>query len=158
MRDLMKRLKLTLNERKTRVCLLPEETFDFLGYTIGRCYSWKTGRAYLGTRPSRKAVRRVICAISEATARRWVQTDVEDRVEYLNRLILGWANYFSLGPVSTAYKAVDEQARRRLRQWLRRKHKLQGRGTSRFSDEYLHQELGLVQLRGGRRDSPWANA
>ena len=158
MRDLMKRLKLTLNERKTRVCLLPEETFDFLGYTIGRCYSWKTGRAYLGTRPSRKAVRRVICAISEATARRWVQTDVEDRVEYLNRLILGWANYFSLGPVSTAYKAVDEQARRRLRQWLRRKHKLQGRGTSRFSDEYLHQELGLVQLRGGRRNSPWANA
>ena len=21
----------------------------FLGYTIGRCYSWKTGRAYLDT-------------------------------------------------------------------------------------------------------------
>ena len=49
MRDLMKRLKLTLNERKTRVSLLPEESFDFLGYTIGRCYSWKTGRAYLDT-------------------------------------------------------------------------------------------------------------
>lgn len=158
MRDLMKRLKLTLNERKTRVCLLPEESFDFLGYTIGRCYSPKTGHAYLGTRPSRKAVRRVVRAISEMTARQWLLTDVEDRVERLNRLMLGWANYFCLGPVSTAYAAVDQQARRRLRQWLRRKHKLQGRGTSRFSNQYLHEELGLVQLRRRRRNFPCANA
>lgn len=158
MRDLMKRLKLTLNERKTRVCLLPEESFDFLGYTIGRCYSPKTGHAYLGTRPSRKAVRRVVRAISEMTARHWLLTDVEDRVERLNRLMLGWANYFCLGPVSTAYAAVDQQARRRLRQWLRRKHKLQGRGTSRFSNQYLHEKLGLVQLRRRRRNFPCANA
>ena len=158
MGDLMKRLKLTLNARKTRVCLLPEESFDFLGYTIGRCYSWKTGRAYLGTRPSRKAVRRVVRAISEMTARRWLLTDAEDRVERLNRLMVGWAHYFCLGPVSTVYAAVDQQARRRLRQWLRRKHKLQGRGTSRFSDEYLHEKLGLVQLRGRRRNFSCANA
>ena len=158
MRDLMSRLKLTVNERKTRVCLLPEETFDFLGYTIGRCYSWKTGRAYLGTRPSRKAVRRIVRAIGDLTARRWVWTDVGDRVERLNRLMVGWANYFNLGPVSTAYAAVDRQARRRLRQWLRRKHKLQSRGNSRFSDKYLHGELGLVQLRARRRGFPCANA
>lgn len=158
MRELMRRLKLTVNERKTRVCTLPEQTFDFLGYTIGRCYSWKTGRAFLGTRPSRKAVGRVMRAIGELTGRRWLLTDVENRVERLNRLIVGWANYFSLGPVSTAHAAVDRQARRRLRQWLRRKHKLPGRGTSRFPDEYLHEELGLVRLRGRRRDFPWANA
>ena len=43
----MGKLKLTVNETKTRVCKLPEEKFDFLGYTFGRCYSPKTGRAYL---------------------------------------------------------------------------------------------------------------
>ena len=67
MRDLMTRLKLTVNEKKTRVCKLPEETFDFLGYTFGRRYSPKTGRVYLGTTPSKKRVQRICQAISGAT-------------------------------------------------------------------------------------------
>jgi len=46
MRIMMTKLKLTVNETKTRVAKLPEEKFDFLGYTFGRCYSPKTGRAY----------------------------------------------------------------------------------------------------------------
>jgi RNA-directed DNA polymerase len=47
MRSMMDRLKLTVNETKTKLCRVPEETFDFLGYTFGRCYSLNTGRAYL---------------------------------------------------------------------------------------------------------------
>ncbi len=54
MRKMMLKLKLTVNETKTRVCCLPEEKFDFLGYTFGRCYSMKRGRVYLGTTPSKK--------------------------------------------------------------------------------------------------------
>jgi len=57
MRDIMTKLKLTVNETKTRVCKLPEEKFDFLGYTFGRCYSSKTGRAYIGIQPSSEEVR-----------------------------------------------------------------------------------------------------
>jgi len=34
MRNMMSRLKLTVNENKTRVCRLPEEKFDFLGYSV----------------------------------------------------------------------------------------------------------------------------
>src|SRR5437879_1421741 len=34
MQDLMFKLKLTVNETKTRVCRSPEEKFDFLGYTF----------------------------------------------------------------------------------------------------------------------------
>jgi RNA-directed DNA polymerase len=34
MRMMMSKLKLTVNEKKTRVCYLPEEKFDFLGYTF----------------------------------------------------------------------------------------------------------------------------
>ena len=52
MRDMMPKLKLTVNEKKTHACRLPEETFDFLGYTFGRLYSPRTGKAYLGMRPS----------------------------------------------------------------------------------------------------------
>jgi hypothetical protein len=34
MRTMMSKLKLTVNENKTRVCCLPEEKFDFLGYSV----------------------------------------------------------------------------------------------------------------------------
>src|SRR5438270_5426107 len=93
MRDMMSKLKLTVNEKKTRVCHVPEEKFDFLGYTFGRCYSPKTGRAYLGTVPSKKRVQRICEAISQATRRSQTQQDAEQLVETLNRTTIGWANY-----------------------------------------------------------------
>jgi len=156
MRQMMERLKLTVNEQKTRLCRLPEETFDFLGYTIGRCYSPQTGRAYYGTRPSKKKVTRLCREISEMTSRRWTLLDTADRVAHLNHKLTGWSNYFCLGPVSKAYKAVDQHVRRRLRQWLCAKHKVPGAGTSRFPDDCLHQELGLVCLSQRTRNFPWA--
>jgi len=158
MRTMMERLKLTVNETKTRICRLPDESFDFLGYTIGRCYSNKTGKAYLGTRPSKKRITRLCRAISEMTTRRWTLLEPEDRVGRLNRMLTGWANYFCLGPVSKAYRAVDAHARRRLRQWLGAKHKVMGQGTSRFPDEYLERTLGLVRLQAMTRNFPWAKA
>jgi group II intron reverse transcriptase/maturase len=158
MREMMGTLRLTVNEAKTRLCRVPDESVEFLGYTIGRCYSARTGREYIGTRPSRKVVRRLCRRISEMTARRWTPTEAEDRVGRLNRLLLGWSNYFRLGPVSKAYRSVDSHTRRRLRQWLCAKHKVQGRGISRFPDEYLYRELGLVRLDVRTRGFPWANA
>jgi RNA-directed DNA polymerase len=156
MQGMMKRLKLTINEAKTQVCKVPDESFDFLGYTIGRCWSTKTGRGYIGTRPSRKRIARLCRALSEETSRRWLLTDVEERVRKLNRMLDGWANYFCLGPVSQAYHAIDSHARYRLRQWLRSKHKIQGAGTGRFPDEYLYDRLGLTRLTLRTRDFPWA--
>jgi len=158
MRDMMLKLKLTVNETKTRVCKLPEEKFDFLGYTFGRCYSTKTGRAYLGTTPSKKRVHRICAAISEATRRSQTQQSVEALVAALNRQIIGWANYFCLGPVSKAYRAVEQHTRRRLRQWLCTKHKRQNSGTKQYPDEVLHDEFGLVRLTARTTSFPWATA
>jgi len=110
MRDIMRKLKLTVNETKTRVCKLPEEKFDFLGYTFGRCYSSKTGRTYLGTIPSKKRVLRICEAISEMTGRKQTLLEQEIVVAKLNRTIIGWANYFCLGPVSKAASVVVCQA------------------------------------------------
>lgn len=158
MRGMMSKLRLTVNEAKTRSCRVPEGTFDFLGYTIGRCWSPRTGKSYIGTRPSAKKIARLKREISDQTSRRWLWTEVEDRVVRLNRMLLGWSNYFCLGPVSASYRAVDRHARHRLRQWLRGKHKLKSRGTSRFPDQYLHDVLGLVRLSDRPRSFPWAKA
>jgi RNA-directed DNA polymerase len=44
MRELMGKLKLTVNTEKTRICKVPEGEFDFLGFTFGRMYSPRTGQ------------------------------------------------------------------------------------------------------------------
>jgi len=154
MRDMMSRLKLTVNDTKTRLCRVPDESFDFLGYTFGRCYSPKTGRAFIGTLPSKKKVQRLCREISEMTSSRRKFLDVEKQVAAINRKLTGWSNYFNQGPVSRIYSAVDYHTVRRLRQWLCKKHKVKGAGTSRFSAEYLYLELGLVRLRWIKRNFP----
>jgi RNA-directed DNA polymerase len=158
MRKIMDKLKLTVNEEKTRRCQLPEETFDFLGYTVGRCYSRKTGRAYIGTRPSRKKIQSLCREMSEMTARRWTPLAPEEVVARINRTITGWANYFCLGSVSQAYAAVDRHVGYRLRHWLRRKHQVRGGIYTRYPDSYLYGELGLDRLAPRTRSFPWAKA
>jgi group II intron reverse transcriptase/maturase len=158
MRDIMAKLKLTVNETKTRVCKLPEEKFDFLGYTFGRCYSPKTGRAYIGTVPSKKRVIRICEALSEMTGRDQTLLDQEIVVARLNRTMIGWANYFCLGPVSTAYRAVEQHARKRLLQWLCAKHKLVWPATKRFPEASLHEVLGLACLTKRTSNLPWATS
>lgn len=158
MREMMGRLRLTVNEHKTYLCQSPDTSFDFLGYTFGRCYAVRTGHSYIGTRPSAKSIAKVCRAISDMTSRRWLFTDEQDRVEHLNRLMAGWAAYFRLGPVSKAYRAVDAHARARLRQWLRNKHGFKGQGTARYPDELLYEQVGLIRLSQRTRSLPWAKA
>ena len=156
MQDLMFKLKLTVNETKTRVCRSPEEKFDFLGYTFGRCYSPETGRSYIGTVPSKKRIQRVCAAISAETGQNKTLLDDAAVVATLNRIMIGWANYFCLGPVSKAYRAVEQHARKRLRQWLCAKHKLSWPATHRFPAAALHDVLGLVRLTKRTHSFPWA--
>ena len=156
MQSMMSKLKLTVNEAKTRVCHLPEEKFDFLGYTFGRCYSPETGRCYIGTVPSKKRIVRVCEAIHAETGRHQTLLEHEAVVGQLNRIMIGWANYFCLGPVSTAYRAVERHARKRLRQWLCIKHKLTWPATRQYPEAALHDVLGLVRLTERTRSFPWA--
>ena len=102
MRWLMTQLKLTVNEAKTHIRRLPQERFEFLGYDFGRDFSPKTGRAYLCPQPSKASVKRVIGKIRDATERRVLWLSAEEMVTGLNRVLIGWANYYSLGPVYQA--------------------------------------------------------
>lgn len=158
MRKIMDQLKLTVNEEKTHLCELPRERFDFLGYTFGRCYSQKDGHAYIGTRPSKKSVKRMVSSISAVTDRKMLLLQAEQVVGRLNEKLTGWANYFRLGPVSPAYRLLDAHACQRLRRWLCKKHKVAGPGRKRYPDQYLHDELGLVHLSPRTHNLPWANA
>ncbi len=150
-RTMMAKLKLTVNETKTRLCRVPDETFDFLGYTFGRCYSPMTGDSYLGMRPSAKKIQAICAALSEQTRRGWLFLDPADMVSRLNRMLRGWANYFCRGAVVSAYRIVDNHACFRLRQWLGRRERVQGSSRSRYSEPYLRRTYGLVKLVGRPR-------
>lgn len=155
MRDMMERLKLTVNDQKTQLRRLPEETFDFLGYTFGRFYSPRTGRAYLGLKPSEKKVSSLRAEISEMTRRTYTGRSVEEQVVRLNRKLRGWTNYFREGTTSRTYRRIDFHVQTRFRRWLCVKTGRQGSGTGIYPNQVLHGQLGLIQLQGPkRRDSP----
>jgi group II intron reverse transcriptase/maturase len=158
MREMMSKLKLTVNETKTRKCSVPAETFTFLGFTFGQRYSWKTGRAYVAPAPARKKVQAICQKISEATSSQTTLRTAAEQVTKLNQLLVGWANYFRLGYVTAAWRVVQQHACRRLRWWLRRKHKEKaGRGG--YPDMQLYELWGLANLvRCVRRLPLWAKA
>ncbi len=155
---LMERLKLPVNAEKTRCLRCPEESFEFLGYRIGWNYRPKGRGRYIGTRPSKASVQSICRRISERTDRSLGWLGADEVVGRLNRMISGWANYFDLGQVSSAYRAVDQHAVQRLRQWFCRKHKVRSGKYVRFSDTRLREKHGLTHLAPTTRYLPRAKA
>ncbi|HXZ01436.1 MAG TPA: group II intron reverse transcriptase/maturase [Stellaceae bacterium] len=145
-RAVMTKLELTLNEKKTAVRDARRERFDFLGYSFGPHHYRKDGHWYLGASPSKKSVLRLKAKVSDllVPGNMGAWPEVRDR---LNRLIGGWAAYFSYGTRMPAYRAVDNHVYDRVRHFLVRRHKVPSHGTHRFPAEAVFGALGVMRLR-----------
>lgn len=147
MRQMMERLRLTVNEKKTKRCRVEDgETFTFLGYTFGYQVSRRTGKPYIGPTPAGKKVLSISKRIGALTSVQTQGRSVAEVVHQLNETIVGWCNYFRLGFVSQAWRIVQGSACRGLRRWLRRKHQGRG-GQAGPPDLTLYQDYGLVDVR-----------
>jgi RNA-directed DNA polymerase len=145
-RWVMGQLKLTLNETKTCLRQAREEHFNFLGYTFGPERYRKDGHWYLSAKPSQKSVQRCKERVGEVlhagNQKPWPAIATQ-----LNRLLQGWANYFSYGTRLMAYRAMDNYVYEAVRHFLKRRHKVSGRGTERFPGHVVFGALGVVRLR-----------
>ena len=158
MRSMMQRLKLTINEQKTRHCVLPGDSLNFLGFRLGQLHSRRNGFPYLGVRARQDRVLSICRKVHNLTAKQTTYQEVEERVARLNELLEGWANYFSLGTVSRINNMIDHYVIRRLRQWLRRKHLVKRGSYLRWPYDHFYKKLGLVCLAKRRGRIPWAEA
>ena len=154
----MGKLKLTVNEEKTRICKVPKETFDFLGYTFGRLYSPKTDKARIGMRPSKKSIKRMVEKFHVLIERTTTWQETTEVVGKLNRSLRGWADYFKVGSDSAAYRAWDNYIAPRLRRWLRFKYKLRKRKGGTYPLSHLYGHSGLVRPSARGREQAWAKA
>jgi RNA-directed DNA polymerase len=145
MQTLMSRVGLEVNTAKTRIARLPEESFNFLGYTVGGFYG-KDGRRFIGTRPSRKAVRGLLHRIHERTSTQWYFAQPRETVDRISSLLRGWCGYFNQGPVIRTYDLVRRYTERRLRRWLMRRVGRDGAGFAQIPDKYLYETLGLYSI------------
>ena len=146
---MLERLDLTLNEKKTSIRNARRERFDFLGYTFGPHINPRDGGEYIGYSPSNKSVDRIKQKVGELLEVRngapW-----EEICQKLNQKLQGWRQYFHCGSTGRAYKAVDEYVYDRVRNFLRRRHKVSSQGTRQFPGERVYGSLGVFRLQGPR--------
>ena len=152
----MTRLGLTINEAKTSLKNARQERFDFLGYSFGPHWFKANGKWYLGASPSKKSVQRLKTKVRDLLVPNNLDPWVEVR-DTLNRSLRGWSNYFCYGTRGAAFRSIDHYVTERVRAFLARRHKVQGRGNRRFTFGVIHGERGVLGLERLPRAAPsWA--
>ena len=101
--------------------------------------------AQYGATADKKAVKRIKGRIRQIL-RPGNQAPWAEVQEELNRVIRGWANYFSYGTRAKAYRAVDRYVAERTRYFLGRRHQVPSRGARRYSAEQVFGALGVWSL------------
>jgi group II intron reverse transcriptase/maturase len=147
-RQILERLKLTLNETKTKTVNAHEEKFDFLGFSIWMGESVKSGKLYPHVQPSKKAMQSIKSRITELTQRARTIMPFEWIVNEVNAALRGWVGYFHYRNCSKMLTHVRGHVEERLRTHLRKRHKVRDRkaGYVMFRNRTLYEKYGLYKV------------
>jgi RNA-directed DNA polymerase len=145
-------LGLTLNEEKTRIVDARQESFDFLGFSIGMKRGKRTGKMYPHTEPSKKALKHIRSEIKQLTTERYSAIPTEEVIRRVNEVARGWVGYFRFGNCTNAMSNLRRYLVYRMRIYLRRKHHYRSFGYKAYPDKYYFETLGLYEV---PTKAPW---
>jgi group II intron reverse transcriptase/maturase len=147
LKGMLARMKLTLNEEKTRLVDARNESFNFIGFTFEYAQSqYGRGRKYLRITPTAKAEAKVRDSIRDYIVRHR-HLDPGSFTRGMNAIVRGWTNYFTIPGVSYPWKSfrklrryLDDKLLRYFRRKSQRRCKLANRGAL----EWLIKRYGLI--------------
>ncbi len=148
-------LGLTLNEEKTCVVDARQESFNFLGFTLGMRPSRRTGRTYPHVEPSKKARKQIRSEIERLTTEQYSAVPTEVVIRRVSEVARGWVGYFRYGNCTKALVTLKRYLVYRMRIYLRRKHHYRSFGYKAYPDRYYYDSLGLYEV---PTKAPWAKA
>lgn len=145
-------LGLNLNEEKTHVVDARQESFNFLGFSIGMKRGRKTGKMYPHTEPSKKALKHIRSEIKQLTTERYSATPTEVVIRRVNEVARGWVGYFRYGNCTKVMSTLRYYLGYRMRIYMRRKHHYHSLGYRAYPDRYYFDSLGLYEV---PTKAPW---
>ena len=147
-RQVLDRLGLTLNAKKTRVLNVEAEPFDFLGHRFTVRPSKKTGKQNTFYHPSPKAMNSIKKKVREIvqTGQHWeLPLLIKERI---NPLLRGWGNYFKMGNSRKHFVSIANYTTYILCIMLRKKHKKRSKGWRDHPPSWFYDYHGLFKLYG----------
>lgn len=115
-------MRLRLSPEKTQVVHI-DEGFDFLGFNIRRMRKRGSHKHFIYTQPSKKAIASIKDRVRTMTYRHTLHRDPGYLMDYLGRMLRGWATYFRHGVSKRIFNAIDSYTWERITSWLRKKHR-----------------------------------
>jgi group II intron reverse transcriptase/maturase len=153
-KEVMRRLELTLHPEKTRLVHMWEdrEGFDFLGLHHRNIATENSqGQSYytLHQFPSKKARQKMRVKVKEVLGRRDVLwKEVGDLVRELNPILRGWRNYYGLKIASKWLNQVDWYIIKRFTIWYNKKRRKRTHLSDMGKVRELLQNHHLLKLAG----------
>ena len=148
LRQILERLKLTLNETKTKTVNAHKGKFDFLGFSIWMGESRRTGNLYPHVQPSKKSLQKIKDRVTELTKRARTIMPLEWIVNEINATVRGWVGYFHYRNCNKALTHLRGHVEERLRTHLRKRHKVRDMkaGYVKFRSRKLYEKYGLYKV------------
>jgi hypothetical protein len=146
LRKWIEKRELILNEEKTQIVNMLDESIEFLGFRMMRRKSSRTGKYYYHREPSPKAYEKMREAIREETRRNTFNKDEKEVFCKVNQRLRGWSEYYHYGNSTRTFAKIQNYVEERIRRWLWKRHNKKHGHYSYYSNEKLHQQYGLINL------------
>jgi len=144
---LLAELKLRMNADKSKI-VTAEEGFDFLGFHFRRRFYMRNGKQTTRFFPSRRSVSKFKEKVKAIASKRLAHVKSEKHVvEEMNKLIIGWSNYYNHGNASETYNRLQHFVEWKVRKFICYRHKIRRLAAS--HDHFdIPQQIGLARLAG----------